>query len=67
MEDQGALEFDLIPFDSKDDIDFVLFKLDASNLSCEAWNPIRCMAEGPDLIDAEKMDSLFWDHRFIIN
>jgi hypothetical protein len=54
MADQGGLEFDLIPLGAKDDIDFVLYKLDESNLSCEAWNPIRCMAEGPDLIDAEK-------------
>lgn len=45
------LEFDILPNDARDDIDFILYKLDRDNLDCEEWDVLRCMSTGPDLVD----------------
>ncbi|HZV70541.1 MAG TPA: T9SS type A sorting domain-containing protein [Saprospiraceae bacterium] len=51
MKDPYLLELDLIPLDAKDDIDFILYKLEESNLDCSNWESKRCMAEGPNLVN----------------
>ena len=51
MAQPAELEFNLAPSDFKDDLDFVLYKLDPSNLQCDKWSTVRCMAKGPNLIE----------------
>jgi len=45
------LEFDLIPININDDLDFILYKIDPNSFFCEEWDPKRCMARGPNLVD----------------
>lgn len=47
IKDPGSLSFDIIPNDSEDDIDFVLFK--ANNGNCSSLSELRCMVSGRNL------------------
>lgn len=48
----GTLEFSILPDDPKNDLDFVLYRLKGSG-DCADKEPLRCMAAGPSLGQAE--------------
>lgn len=54
IESPGQLEFDLIPLNLNDDLDFVLYRIDKGSQECFSSRSIRCVASGKNLGAVEK-------------
>lgn len=52
----GSLGFTLTPFDEMDDLDFVVYKIDAENFS-EIKTEVRCMASGENLYSIDNINN----------
>jgi hypothetical protein len=57
ISEPGSLSFTILPFDEKDDIDFILFKLNSDSSNCSGKEAVRCMRSGPVLGNNDAVDT----------